>query len=505
MTNLLDLMADADEDLLTLEGVTHLDKAGAQALVDWDGGEVVFEDLQHIDVDAAETLADWEGGVLRLGGLRELPEDVAKGLAHWAGECLNLDSLTKLSTSAAAALGQWDGERLSLGGFEKIEIDVIAELIDAWQGDELALDGLVSLPAELAEALNKFSGDELSLDGLLNIDTSSAQMLSGWTGSTLRLCGLVKLSTDTAVALTAFDGAELLLDGLEVLAADSAKALTRWKGAALSLDGLLELSEEARAALKKWPGQVSVIGLAKAIDVDAILARGTAQLAGLRLPRWFPETAVAYTPQVVNRFGGIPLLVPGESMPKGANCKSSLSLALQLDLATLPLGNCGEGLLQCFVCADSQACGDSGCVKVRIVSAEGLVVCDDLGGARVLSALEITGWSAGDELPQASQWAALGVRLSASDEAWVEEDNTPPAEDDKLGGWPAWSIDGVANTKNSEPEHSQCDECKKEMRLLFQIASEDNLNIDLAGGGRLYIEYCPAHPQQISARIEGGP
>ena len=80
------------------------------------------------------------------------------------------------------------------------------------------------------------------------------------------------------------------------------------------------------------------------------------KIGELRKPAWFPviEPGEGENP---NKFGGRPWLGPDDELPRCDRCGGPTSLALQLDLESLPTKTRTTGLLQVFLC-DGKDPGD---------------------------------------------------------------------------------------------------------------------------------------------------
>jgi len=94
-------------------------------------------------------------------------------------------------------------------GIRRLDARRARRLVAAFDGDDLALDGLQTLSTDAARALAEFKGRSLSLDGLKTLSPEAARALAGFAGKSLHLNGLTALSADAARALAAFKGARM--------------------------------------------------------------------------------------------------------------------------------------------------------------------------------------------------------------------------------------------------------------------------------------------------------
>lgn len=215
------------------------------------------------------------------------------------------------------------------------------------------------------------------------------------------------------------------------------------------------------------------------------LRRVTDALQPHARPTWSPVTEPGGSPAHASQFGGAPWLHADEHVPRCASCDTPMSLAVQLDLEALPAVLRATGLLQCFVCLDDHEAHARVVGRARRAAAQ---------PAARLPARAIVGWAErGSELPGPAHWDSLGVRLGEPAASIAEDELEEPAEDDKLGGWPAYI---------QQPSLGRCSQCGQARELLIQVASEGNLAIHFGDGGRLFVATCRDHPEAVAARIE---
>lgn len=178
--------------------------------------------------------------------------------ADWHG-ILELSDRDSLTVSEAQALSAFKGGILILDGLSSLPSDV-AHALACFEG-LLSFNGLTSLTEESALALSSHRG-VLFLDGLTSLSPTVARQLAAHDG-TLSLCGITDLTPQTAKALAAVKGT-LFLDELgaptvtsetNALITEVAAALSNHKGD-LSLNGLRTLTPDAASALANHQGRL---------------------------------------------------------------------------------------------------------------------------------------------------------------------------------------------------------------------------------------------------------
>jgi uncharacterized protein YwqG len=213
---------------------------------------------------------------------------------------------------------------------------------------------------------------------------------------------------------------------------------------------------------------------------------------------WNPITEEGDGAITGSKFGGVPYLRSDEEWPTCLNCSKPMQLFLQLNPLSLPYskrGLWGDGLLQFFYCTTSEPLCEvdgqtwapfSECTKLRVaqINGEGLELevepVNDPFPTR-----QIIGWEAADDFP-GMELEELGhaFEIDPSDDYF----DLFPRSGDKLLGWPLW-IQGV--------EYPNCPICDRQMQLLFQIDSNDNLPYMFGDAGIGHISHCPEHLQEL--------
>lgn len=262
-------------------------------------GELIFNDVTQLDADAAAELARFPGAAIRFTALQEISAEAAKAISEFTGK-LELLELNAFSPEAAHALasgkasvrlqgfGDEGGDKslivrlsdeghfrlrdarhltpklaatlpaapiLEFRNLKKLTPDAARILVEKHKGSLLLLNGLESLPDNVAAALSGHEGS-LSLRGLTHISLAAAKSLTSIKGS-LSLGGLKKLGPRLATVLAEFPGS-LMLDGVEELRPGVARRLQKHAGL-LSMNGLTEISLETAKILAEKPNQKRMV------------------------------------------------------------------------------------------------------------------------------------------------------------------------------------------------------------------------------------------------------
>jgi uncharacterized protein YwqG len=215
---------------------------------------------------------------------------------------------------------------------------------------------------------------------------------------------------------------------------------------------------------------------------------------------WKPVTVGGEGPLAASRFSGRAWLEKDEGWPICQYCGKPMQLFLQLNLNEIPdaiRGEFGDGLVQLFFCTNSEAPCEVACDAWEPFAKSELVRLVHPSVSRTAIAVpdiedyfpskQIVGWAELEDYPLDE---ADDVGMGWSDEAReriLEEGYPRPG--DKLAGWPYW----VQNV-----EYPNCPVCNTQMRLVFQIDSEDNLPHMFGDSGCGHITQCPAHKEQLA-------
>lgn len=103
----------------------------------------------------------------------------------------------------------------------------------------------------------------------------------------------------------------------------------------------------------------------------------------------------------------------------------------------------------------------------------------------------ITGWTAVDDYPHYGEYEDLGIELELDEEVeelMMERGIGLAREKDKLFGWPYW----VQNV-----EYPSDRKTGKQMELLFQVDSEDNLPYMFGDLGVAHLTQSPDNEEEL--------
>lgn len=221
-----------------------------------------------------------------------------------------------------------------------------------------------------------------------------------------------------------------------------------------------------------------------------------------------PYKRVAYVPAVTeqepsfsdqSKIGGYPYLRNVNDWPVCPNCKRNMQLFLQLDVEEIP-NRKDFGLIQLFYCtSESPHCESDleaffpfskgvNCRKIQVGGASAQVkpIIDEVFPEKV-----ITGWSRKDDYPHYEEYDQLGISFDIDDDIsdlMFERDMGVPLSGDKMLGWPHWvqSVEYPNDRKTS-----------KQMKLLFQLDSEDNLPYMFGDSGIGHLTESPDNENEL--------
>lgn len=242
-------------------------------------------------------------------------------------------------------------------------------------------------------------------------------------------------------------------------------------------------------------------------------------------PAWKPMVTQGDGDILASKFSGRPWLSQNETWPTCPNCAKPMQLFLQLNLAELPepvREEFGSGVLQMFHCipGDCQPEYEVGTiyygrvpfliqnVRIRLVQPLGsgsnppLPEIDGEEYGSSFPALTITNWVEIEDYPHPDDLVAqvygwdqvknhnLGSELAQRLGLSYEYDQVYPTDEgDKLGGYPRWVQD---------MEYPGCPICHAPMRLVFQLASCENLPYMFGDMGIAHILQCKTHKDEFA-------
>jgi hypothetical protein len=263
------------------------------------------------------------------------------------------------------------------------------------------------------------------------------------------------------------------------------------------------------------------------MELDELLDRLRPWFDRHRRPAWRPITESGESPIARSKFSGTPWVPESGEWPRCRHCGEPIALFLQLDLDELPdeVGRpFGSGLLQFFYCTNMESECEQHCEGwshfsnahlIRIIRPDGPPRTDlEPLFESSIPARTIVGWESFDDDPCAEEFEELGLALRPEGftgsvfehlgvecpEVGLAESGLPgsyrddPRFDrcssgDKLAGWPSW-VQGV--------EYPDCPECGRQMRLVFQLDSNQNLDFMFGDVGCGHITQCPSHPDVLA-------
>lgn len=281
---------------VNLDGLTELSDELAQAIANAKtGGPLSLNGLEALSAAAAEAIAKREQDIF-LNGLAEISPETAKKLTAHAGNPasrprVHLEGLKKISAETAGILAAWPKWSGRLPLLAELSEPAAAALVSSRNFDgrlpalktlsasvakhlasrpgDLILDGLGTLPDDVAAAVADHRGGTLSLNGLKTLSDNAAAAVAGQQGI-LSLNGLASLSDAAAESLAAHAGELVTLD----LGSDKDKrTFEKRKAGWLGLDGLTTVSPAAARALAASAGHVSLRGLKSVTDDVAAILR----------------------------------------------------------------------------------------------------------------------------------------------------------------------------------------------------------------------------------------
>lgn len=201
-----------------------------------------------------------------------------------------------------------------------------------------------------------------------------------------------------------------------------------------------------------------------------------------------------------SKIGGLPYLRHENDWPTCPNCQKHMQLFLQLNQEHLPNSKATE-LIQLFYCTTTDPLCETD-LEAFIPFSEA-VVCRQIEikgpSAKTSPEIEslfdekrIAGWTPKDDYPHPEEYEQLGIDFELDDEVYdlMEERGVGLAiQKDKLYGWPHW-IQGVEYPFDRKTE--------KQMELVFQLDSHDNLPFMFGDVGIGHVTQSPENPQELA-------
>lgn len=202
---------------------------------------------------------------------------------------------------------------------------------------------------------------------------------------------------------------------------------------------------------------------------------------------------------IESKFGGKPFISKEKYPWPLCECGNKEKFFLQLNSDTMPSHlkvneNYFDGLLQFFYCTD---CSDykpfSKSHHLRTVNRSDLnepqAAADD-EGIEQFPYKRISDWTEETDFMHQTELCdneeLIGDNYDALE--YVSE-NYKTLAGEKFLGWPDWVQD---------PEYPECRKCKKPMKFLFQVDSENNIPFMWGDFGCGHISQCPEHKEEIA-------
>jgi len=201
-----------------------------------------------------------------------------------------------------------------------------------------------------------------------------------------------------------------------------------------------------------------------------------------------------------SKFGGLPYLSTDASWPICPNCTKKMQFFLQLDLELLP-ENYSSGLIQLFYCTSEEPHCESDlgayspfskAVVCRRVDIKGEASKDEFPPESIFEQKIIIEWEEKFDYPSMEEWDDIGLDLDVDDDVsdeMFEREEGLPLTGDKLFGWPHW-VQSV--------EYPNDRATSKEMKLLFQLDSEVNLDYMFGDAGIGHITISPDNQDELA-------
>lgn len=214
-------------------------------------------------------------------------------------------------------------------------------------------------------------------------------------------------------------------------------------------------------------------------------------------PMWAPKVGNSEVSYLFSKFSGKAALVAKETWPACKRCKSPMQLLVQLNAKQFPAemkSPFGEGILQLFCCdqcskslEDIKELPEISLVRVLDPKTQDLTGVESLPKTFSTPEKPIEGWEESVDYPNTAKLKSLGCDLKVDQAALLTEKGFPKVQD-KLMGWPNW-VQGI--------KYPKCSQCGSAMKLVIQIAPQDNLNIELPGGQCMHVIQCDKHKSEI--------
>jgi len=287
---------------------------------------------------------------LELNSLENLPVHVAEELfpnqtARSCDTYFSLNRLTELSSDVAVLMGNVLGEcySIELNGLASISARALAALmLPGFAVGSLSLKGLQTLPADVAgkfKPVNEF--DELDLSGLKELSPLTANQLMDANISELSLDGIESLPSEVAEILARFDRHGLYLNGIRRISESAIIALMQCKADQVTLGGIESLSLRVAKRIAS-EGPAGKIELSDAWD-DAVLGLVLKQSAGAGVVARKNAIRALLLSLPINEFASLSMRLRRTLETASIRTAGDLAAQAKKDFADLRvLESCGE-------------------------------------------------------------------------------------------------------------------------------------------------------------------
>ncbi len=194
---------------------------------------------------------------LGLSGIREIPEIYLVTIGCFFGSRVEIPEVNRLTPKGAKVLSVLDAE-LALNGIIELPLE-IAYILSEHTGTEYEIkyeEQINECDSVMITETRVF--DALELNGILNLDAETATALARHRGNTLRLNGITSLSDDAAEALSHYEGCLDLL-GLQAISPRGAQFLLNATGDNLNVnfgDNPPDLLAQIKGSSAKFVGEL---------------------------------------------------------------------------------------------------------------------------------------------------------------------------------------------------------------------------------------------------------
>ncbi len=223
----------------------------------------------------------------------------------------------------------------------------------------------------------------------------------------------------------------------------------------------------------------------------------------------------AEPPVTATKFGGRPYAERGETWTRCGGCGEGVTFIFQCNLGECPHHRGAPELFTFFYC---HRCGPWGELaedqkdawvvrRYATPSPERAAEIEDRSPAKTRTRACTARLTGVFTLPETSEIAAVSpdawdlaetIHAEAPDEVYEAAaasmfGDEPGEGATQIGGFARWVL---------EPEAPECAACRRPMRLLAQIESEEEAGLNWGKKGSVYLFECGTHPEQVTMRLQ---